>query len=109
MSTLELIFGTNDWRFLLAGFFYLNVGIFLASVVNTTGREPNSDRTPFRFSWRFFAKDNWKRWAKSVLFGVVAMRFCHELLNQQLTTYIALMIGFSIDGIIAILTRKKFI
>lgn len=109
MELTELIFGTTDIWVLIAGFFYLNVGIFLASVLNTTGREPKSERTPFRFSWKFFAKDNWKRWFKSVLFGIIAMRFSEELLNAELTAYVALMIGFSIDGIIILISKKRYI
>lgn len=109
MSIIELIFSTSDWRFLIAGFFYLNVGIFLASVINTTRREPNSERTPFRFSWKFFGQDNWKRWLKSIVFGLLAMRFSQEILNQNLTVYLALTIGVSIDAIIILIEKRKFI
>ena len=109
MSTTQLLFGTDDWRFLSVGFLYLLLGIFMASLINTTAREPNSDRTPFRFSWTFFAKDNWKRWAKSVLFGVIAMRFSQEFFNQALTVHLAFEIGLGIDAIILLIQKKKFI
>lgn len=109
LSTLHLLFGTDDVRFLAVGLFYLLVGIFMASVINTTRREPKSDRTPYRFSWRFFVKDNWKRWAKSVAFGVIAMRFSQELFNQQLTVYLAFMIGLGIDAVIIAIQQKRVI
>jgi hypothetical protein len=104
---MELIFGSEDLKLILVGFFYLNVGILLASLVGTTTREPNSERTPFRFSWRFFVSDNWLRWAKSVIFGTVALRFSQEILGSAPTSYIALMVGFSIDGVVMLLKNKK--
>jgi hypothetical protein len=108
MSMTEMIFGSTDWRFLLVGLFYLNIGILFSSVLNTTSREPNSSRTPFRFSWKFFAKDNWKRLAKSVAFGIIAMRFSQEFFNQALTVYLAFMIGLSIDAVILLIQKRKF-
>ena len=109
MSYAELIFGVADIKLIAVGFLYLNIGILLAALVGTTTREPNSDRTPFRFSWRFFVSDNWLRWVKSILFGVVALRFSQEILGSSATSYTALMIGFSIDSIIMLIKNKKII
>jgi len=81
----------------IAAVFYAVVGATLNLLLHANTRDVNSRRTPDDFSYKFLIQDNWKRIAISVILIFITIRFSQEILGQQLTTYLAFLIGFSVD------------
>ena len=76
--------------------FYAFVGAALNLLMHSYERDVDSPRTPKGYSYRFLLKDNWKRIAIGVILILIAIRFSQEMIGQQLTMYLAFIIGFSV-------------
>jgi hypothetical protein len=75
------------------------IGAALSLLLQTTNRDVHSERSPVRFSWRFFICDNSRRFATSILLILVALRFTKDLFGFEITEFWALAIGFVNDKV----------
>lgn len=91
--------GYTKWQ-LLGYFIFFLIGMFLFSYLEVENRNVKSTETPKKFSWKFFYKDNIKRYIGSIVLIYVLFRFYPELTGQDLNEFSAIMLGFMGDGIV---------
>lgn len=103
---LMLFGGYSVWELIGYGVFFI-LGMFLYSYLEVENRNKLSNNTPKKFSWKFFYKDNIKRYVASVLLVYVLFRFFIEMTGQELNEFTALLMGFTGDGVIGM--KKKSI
>jgi len=94
---LVLILGGMSTVQLLAGIFYLVIGIILSLFIDANKRNVASQSSPIHFSYKHLLKDNNLRITISLVVGIVCLRFCNEFFGSAPTMYMAFMIGFSAD------------
>ena len=86
------------------------LGYILSGLVDIAARNKKSKRTPDKFSFKFFLRDNYERYGISFCLSGVLIIIYHftafdfeEQLHEDL---FAIAVGFSPDLIIAFLKRK---
>ena len=89
------------------GYFILFlIGVAYYSVTEVSNRNVDSTNTPKKFSWKFFIKDNWRRYIAVIIVIYATIVFYPNLSDgQQLTPFTAFMLGVSIDVVIG--SNKK--
>lgn len=96
---------------LFAGFVFALLGVLLNALIKASSRNPNSERTPVEFSWKFFWSDNVKRFINSGLTTLIAiflsLRFFKELtgVEDSISMIYCFGVGFGIDK--AVMKLKK--
>jgi hypothetical protein len=93
----NVITGMDNPEKFLGLIFFALVGVMLSLLLQTTARNPNSESTPFKFSWKFLWKDNVKRILASIVLIYVALRFSPQLIGVDITEFFAFAIGFGLD------------
>jgi len=96
---------------LYAGFVFALLGVLLNALLGTRKRDPNSPRTPFKFSLSFFFSDNTFRLFNNGLTTLIviflSMRFVNELTGVAVASMgYAFFVGFGIDE--AVQRLKKY-
>ena len=106
MSELfEIIFGVYTKVQLLGYLWFLLIGYAIYGLNETSERDKLGTRTPRKWKWKFWIKDNWRRYLVTILTTYVLFRFYVELVGHEFSNYEALMMGLIGDGIGA--TAKK--
>jgi hypothetical protein len=86
------------------------LGYILSGLVDVSQRNKKSKRTPDKFSWKFFIKDNYERYlisgAISLCLIVIYQKASFDFEEQTYEDLFALAVGFSPDLIISWLKRK---
>lgn len=100
--------GYNVGRFL--GFvFWAIVGAYITVQFTANRRDPSSTRTPEKFSWRFWFRDN----ARRVLFVLVCilttLRFSQDITGRELNEFWSLVIGLSFDLLAVVLNNLRLV
>lgn len=106
MNLTERLLGTKTVQDFLLIIFFACIGIAIISLISTTDRNLERDRTPKVFRWKIFFLDNWKRFTLSLLLIYVSIRFCYTIFSIELTEFAALSIGMSLDGLSQFLKNK---
>jgi hypothetical protein len=101
----EVIFGTYTQVQLLGYLWFLIIGYIIYGLNETTSRDKISIKTPKKWKWLFWIKDNWRRYLVTILTTYVMFRFYVEFVGHEFTNFEALMMGMIGDGIGA--TAKK--
>ncbi len=99
------ILGEIDVFTFCVAVFYAFVGAALNLLLHANKRDVSSAESPVQFSYRFLIHDNARRILSSIILILVCVRFSQELLGQQLTTYLAFIIGFSVDKLSGLLKK----
>lgn len=86
--------------------FFSLLGVALLFLVSTTFRDIDSKRTPTQFSWRFFLKDNLRRFLSGLIILYLALRFTPELFSVEISNWFAVIIGLSSDSIAYVIKEK---
>jgi hypothetical protein len=95
----EVIFGAYTWVQLFGFTWFLGIGYILYALNETSLRDKSSARTPKKWKWKFWIRDNWRRYLVTFLSTYVLFRFYSQLVGHQFTNYEALMLGLIGDGI----------
>lgn len=103
----EMLFGNYDLWDLLGFSIFFALGVFLYSYLEVENRDKKSLNTPEEWSWKFWIKDNWRRYLGSIVVIYIIFRFFIELTGQELNEFTALMMGFTGDGLVGM--KKKSI
>ena len=82
------------------------IGYVIYGLTETTGRDPYSKSTPFKWKWKFWFKDNWRRYLVTILTTYVMFRFYIEIVGHEFTDFEALTMGLIGDGISATLKKR---
>lgn len=100
MEELSLrIFGDYSLVDLLSYAWFMFIGYIIYALVETSGRDVNSPKTPRKWSWRFWVCDNWRRYLITILCTYALFRFYIEFNGTEFTDFDAFMIGVLGDGI----------
>jgi hypothetical protein len=101
-----MLFGGYDiWELIGYSIFFV-LGMFLYSYLEVENRDKLSKNTPTKFSWKFWYKDNVKRYMASVLMVYVLFRFFIEMTGQELSEFTAMLMGFTGDGVVGMKKRS---
>lgn len=99
------IFGDYTVIDLISYAWFMLIGYIIYALVETSGRDVNSVKTPRKWSWKFWAGDNWRRYLVTILCTYALFRFYTEFNGYAFTDFDAFMIGILGDGVAA--TAKK--
>lgn len=102
---IKHIFGGYELFQIMSFIWFFFIGYFIYGLTETSGRNIESKSTPKKWSWKFWYKDNRKRYLTSILCTYVLFRFYTEFVGHPMTDFEALMLGMIGDGIGA--TAKK--
>lgn len=93
-------------------FFWAFVGTLVPIFIDLGTRDKKSERTPTKFSWQFWVRDNWKRWIRNIFVICLAIRFYSDIVaianyNDSIDAWRALGIGIFLDGIIILIKKWR--
>lgn len=100
------IFGDYTLVDLISYAWFIFIGYVIYALVETSGRDKESIKTPRKWSWKFWAGDNWKRYLLTILCTYALFRFYIEFNGTSFTDFDAFMIGVLGDGIAATAKRR---
>jgi hypothetical protein len=101
-----LLGGQDVWTFL--GYVaWALIGAFIMVQIHANSRDPKSQRTPVKFSWAFWLRDNGRRALFSLVLIMVAIRFSPEIFGKEINHFWALIIGLSSDGLALLINGFK--
>jgi len=100
------IMGDVNGVLFVASLFWAMIGICISLLIHAIFRDANSPKTPVKFTWKFLLTDNWKRITLSLLVVITTIIFTKEVLNKDLSTFVALGIGLGLDKIVELLKSK---
>lgn len=100
--------GYNIGRFL--GFvFWAIIGAYITVQFTANRRDPSSSRTPEKFSWGFWIRDNSRRVAFVMACILTTLRFSQDITGKELNEFWALVIGLSFDLLAIILNNLRLV
>lgn len=102
----ELTGGKPIGSYYMAGFVFALIAILLSMYVKSRKRDPNSPRTPEKFSWYFLIWDNTK-----TMFAGLAVQFimfrAFDLSNIFAMLGVGFGIGFGLDQLLGLIMEKS--
>ena len=102
---IEIVFGDYSTAQLFGFVWFFLIGYILYGLTEVTGRNVESPNTPKKWSWKFWFKDNMKRYVVTILTTYILFRFYVEFSGHEFGNFDALTLGLIGDGIGA--TAKK--
>jgi hypothetical protein len=78
-----------------SGFLFAAIGAIILLRIKALKRDKLSDSTPYKFSWWFMIRDNIQKLLNGLLLTYVVFRFAPEILNQDFSMFLALLVGLS--------------
>jgi hypothetical protein len=102
----EIIFGTYTWVQLLAYAWFFIIGYIIYGLIETTGRDKLSSKTPKKWSWKFWFQDNWRRYLLTILCSYVFFRFYTELNGHPFGNFDAITLGLLGDGAATVIKKR---
>lgn len=82
MTYYNYISGGMTQQHLLAALSFAALGWLLYKCITAARRDRGSHRTPVKWSWKFWLKDNWKEALLHALIMFAMVRFASEILNK---------------------------
>jgi hypothetical protein len=95
---LTAMFGTYSGSQMLGYLWFFIIGYIIYGLNETTGRDIESSNTPRKWNWKFFWKDNIKRYVLTLLTTYIIFRFYTNLSNQPLDYFNCFLIGYIGDS-----------
>jgi hypothetical protein len=103
----KIIFGDfTSWVQLLGYLWFFIIGYFIYGLTETTGRSITSPNTPKKWSWKFWFKDNWRRYLVTILCSYVLFRFYTEFSGHPFGNFDAISLGLIGDGVGATVKKR---
>mgnify|MGYP005847703491 CR=1 FL=1 len=103
---INIIFGNYSLVQLLAYAWFFIIGYVIYGLIETTGRDKNSIKTPRKWSWKFWFRDNWRRYLLTILCSYVFFRFYTELSGHPFGDFDAITLGLLGDGLGATIKKR---
>lgn len=101
-----IIFGDYTWIQLLGFLWFFIIGYIAYGLIETSGRDVNGSNTPKKWSWKFWLKDNLKRYLTTLLVSYIFFRFSDKLSGHPFEYFDAVTLGLLGDGAAAILKKR---
>lgn len=102
----EVIFGVYTWVQIFGFSWFFGIGYLIYGLNEASERDKLGTRTPKKWKWNFWYKDNWRRYLVSILTTYVFFRFYVEFVGHEFTYFEAVMLGIIGDGAGAKAKRK---
>lgn len=103
---LTLLLGDMQPVFFALYLFYALFGAFVSLLLQANHRDPQSVKSPVRFSWRFLLSDNVRRLVLGFCLILIALRFTEPLFGIKINEFWAIAIGLANDKIAQIIKEK---
>lgn len=103
---LKVIFGDYTTVELLGFLWFFIIGYAAYGLVETNRRDVNGNKTPKKWSWNFWLKDNLRRYITTLLCTYILFRFYTEFIGHEFNYFEALVTGLLGDGVAAIMKKK---
>jgi Na+/melibiose symporter-like transporter len=109
METIKkIILGSMAPDQFFAMLFFAFIGVAATMLLDTKTRDKDSPRTPEKFHFGFWIKDNFIRILRNILFLCLGIRFYPELNGgEQITPFLAVGLGLGVDGLVAVVRKWK--
>lgn len=101
-----IIFGEYSAVQLLAFLFFFVIGYVAYGLIETTGRDKLSPKTPKKWSWKFWFQDNWRRYLTTIICSYILFRFYSEVSGHPFGNFDAVTFGLLGDGIAATVKKR---
>jgi hypothetical protein len=103
----KIVFGGDYTGVQLLGFlWFFIVGYVIYGLTETTGRDVQSKNTPVEWKWKFWLKDNWRRYLITILCSYALFRFYVEFNGHPFGNFDAITLGLIGDGVAATLKKR---
>ena len=102
----EIVFGAYTWAQLFGFAWFFLIGYLIYGLNEASNRDKLSPRTPRNWNWKFWFRDNWRRYLTSILTTYIFFRFYVEFVGHPFTYFEALMLGLIGDGVGAQAKKK---
>lgn len=102
----EIIFGAYTWVQLLAYVWFFIIGYIIYGLIETSGRDKQSVKTPKKWSWKFWFQDNKRRYLLTILCSYVFFRFYTELSGHPFGNFDAITLGLLGDGAATVIKKR---
>jgi hypothetical protein len=100
------IFGDYSFFQLLSFGWFFIIGYVTYGLTEATGRDVKSKNTPVEWSWKFWLKDNRRRYLTTILCTYVLFMFYDKFSGHPFGDFDALTLGLLGDGIAATLKKR---
>ena len=102
----EVIFGAYTWIQIFGFTQFLGIGYLIYGLNETSNRDKLGSNTPKKWKWKFWIKDNWRRYLVTILTTYIMFRFYVEFVGHEFTNFEAVMMGLSGDFVGSIMKNK---
>ena len=102
----KIIFGDYTFVQLFGYMWFFIIGYVIHTLTGVIGRDKSGVNTPAKWNFKFWFKDNWRRYLGTFLSTYIYFRFYIQFAGHPLTDFDALTIGLIGDGIGALLKHK---
>ncbi len=101
-----IIFGAYSIVQLIGFLLFYIFGYIVYGLIETSGRDKLSPNTPEKWNWKFWFKDNWRRYLTTILCSFILFRFSSEMSGHPFSNFDAVAFGLIGDGIAATLKER---
>jgi hypothetical protein len=103
---LKYLMGDGSVAIFIGNYLMGMLGAFFVVVADVKFRNKDSERTPSKFSYKFFFLDSAKRIIVTLIAIFIVIRFSRWMIGEDVNIWIALLGGVLSDGVSIVL--KKF-
>ena len=102
----KIIFGDYTFIQLFGYMWFFIIGYVIYALTEVIGRDKSGIDTPVKWNFKFWFKDNWRRYLGTFLSTYIYFRFYIQFVGHPLANFDAFTIGLVGDGIGALLKSK---
>jgi hypothetical protein len=102
----KIIFGDYTFVQLFGYMWFFIIGYVIYALTGVIGRDKSGVNTPAKWNFKFWFKDNWRRYLVTFLSTYIYFRFYIQFVGHPLANFDAFTIGLVGDGIGALLKSK---
>jgi hypothetical protein len=102
----NIVFGEVTLVQLIGYVWFFIVGYIIYGLTETSGRDASSKSTPVKWSWKFWFKDNWKRYLTTIMCTYVLFVFYDKVSGHPFENFDAIQLGLVGDGIAATIKKR---
>ena len=93
--------GTTDVNQFVSCFVFGYIGVIAMILMDIGSRDPNTNYSPAKFSWKFFLEDNVFKLALEIILVALVIRFLPQFLNSPMNQFNSLLVGLGADRLAA--------
>jgi hypothetical protein len=101
-----ILFGDYSIAQLMAFVVFFVLGYVVYGLIETSGRDKLSVKTPKKWNWKFWFQDNWRRYLTTILCSFILFRFYSEVSGHDFGNFDAVTFGLLGDGIAATVKKR---